>query len=192
MRSNHSAIKNAVIFCLTILSATAFFFLIKGWANGSFRSIQSLRLYIASFGMWAPLILMLIQLFLTILPICTSFTGCIVGAALFGAAGGFWINYIGICAGSIIAYALAKRFGAQLVNSMLSMKKYESVIEKCNRSKYYPKFLFLAILLPMAPDNFLCYFSGLINMPAKLFSAIIIAAKPWCILFYSIFFAHFI
>ena len=192
MKSKHSAIKSAIVFCLIVLAAISAFVLIKGWVNGSFRSIETLRLYIASFGMWAPVILMLIQLFLTILPICTSFTGCVVGAALFGAAGGFWINYIGICAGSIIAYALAKRFGAQLVNSMLSMKKYEAVIEKCNRSKYYPKFLFFAILLPMAPDNFLCYFSGLIKMPKKLFSAIILAAKPWCILFYSIFFANFI
>ena len=192
MKSNRSIIKNIIIFCLAALFATTLFFLIKGWMNGSFRSIETLRLYIASFRMWAPLILLLIQLFLTILPVCTSFTGCVVGATLFGAAGGFWINYIGICAGSIIAYALAKRFGAQLVNSMLSMKKYDDVIEKCNRSKYYPKFLFFAILLPMAPDNFLCYFSGLIKMPKKLFSAIILAAKPWCILFYSIFFARFI
>ena len=192
MKSNHSAIKSAIVFCLTTLVAISAFVLIKGWASGSFRSMQTLRQYVASYGMWAPAILLLIQLFLTILPVCTSFTGCVVGAALFGAAGGFWINYIGICAGSIIAYALAKRFGAQLVNSMLSMKKYDDVIEKCNRSKYYPKFLFFAILLPMAPDNFLCYFSGLIKMPKKLFSAIILAAKPWCILFYSIFFARFI
>ena len=192
MKSNRSFVKTASAICLTVLLSISFFFLIKGWINGSFNSIETLRLYIASFGMWAPLILMLIQLFLTILPICTSFTGCVVGAALFGAAGGFWINYLGICAGSIIAYSLAKRYGAKLVNSMLSMEKYESVIKKCKRSKYYPRFLFFAILLPMAPDNFLCYFSGLIKMPKKLFSAIILAAKPWCILFYSIFFARFI
>ena len=126
------------------------------------------------------------------MPICPSFMGCVVGAALFGPAGGYWTNYIGICAGSIAAYALAKRFGIQLVNKMIPMQKYQSYIEKINRSKSYPRFLFFAILLPLAPDNFLCYFSGLLNMPAKKFVTIIIAAKPWCILFYSIFFAYFL
>lgn len=146
----------------------------------------------SSYGVWSPLVLLLIQLFLTILPVCTSFTGCVVGSALFGAFGGFWTNYIGISVGSILAYLLAKHFGVQLVNKMLPMHKYENYMAKIKCSKNYPKFLFLAILLPMAPDNFLCYFSGLVGMPAGKFVAIILAAKPWCILFYSIFFAYFI
>ena len=192
MKSKETIIKTTVIVCLTILLTTSAFFLIKGWIGGHFQSMDTLRIYIASFGAWAPVVLTLIQLCLTILPVCTSFTGCVVGAALFGAAGGFWTNYIGISAGSIVAYVLAKRFGVQLVNKMIPMQKYESYIEKINRSKSYPKLLFLAILLPMAPDNFLCYFSGLVNMPARKFITIIITAKPWCILFYSVFFAYFI
>lgn len=192
MKSKETTIKTIVIVCLIFLVAISAGFLINGWVGGHFHSMDSLRIYIASFGMWAPIVLMLIQLFLTILPICTSFTGCIVGAALFGAAGGFWTNYIGISVGSVVAYTLAKQFGAPLVNKMLPMQKYEAYMEKINKSKSYPRLLFLAILLPMAPDNFLCYFSGLMNMPAKRFITIIITAKPWCILFYSIFFAYFL
>jgi len=192
MKSKETFIKTTVIACLSMLLAISAYFLIKGWAAGCFRSMDSLRVYIASFGVWAPVVLILIQLFLTILPVCTSFTGCVVGAALLGASGGFWTNYIGISIGSIVAYTLAKHFGIQLVSKMISMEKYESYIEKINRSKSYPRLLFLAILLPMAPDNFLCYFSGLVNMPTKKFVTIIITAKPWCILFYSIFFAYFL
>ena len=192
MKSKETIIKTTVIVCLTILLTTSAFFLIKGWIGGHFQSMDTLRIYIASFGAWAPVVLTLIQLCLTILPVCTSFTDCVVGAALFGAAGGFWTNYIGISAGSIVAYVLAKRFGVQLVNKMIPMQKYESYIEKINRSKSYQKMLFLSIFLPMAPDNFLCYYSGLVNMPAKKFVTIILTAKPWCILFYSIFFAYFL
>lgn len=79
-----------------------------------------------------------------------------------------------------------------MVEKMVDLEKYEAYMEKVNRSKSYPKLLFLAILLPLAPDNFLCYFSGLVNLSPKKFTAIILAAKPWCILIYSIFFAHFI
>ena len=192
MKSKETIIKTAAIILLAALIGTAAFVLIKGWLGGHFNSVDTLRVYIASYGIWAPLILTLIQLLLAVLPICPSFTGCVVGAALFGAAGGFWTNYIGISAGSIAAYALAKRYGIQLVNKMLPMQKYEAYIDKINRSKSYPKLLFLAILLPMAPDNFLCYFSGLVNMPVRKFVTIIVTAKPWCILFYSIFFAYFL
>ena len=75
---------------------------------------------------------------------------------------------------------------------MVDLEKYETYIKKMNLSKSYPRLLFLAILLPMAPDNFLCYFSGLVNLSPKKFATIILAAKPWCILVYSIFFAYFI
>lgn len=192
MKTKETMIRSASILCLAFLLAISGCILINGWLRGSFHNIDTLRIYVDSFGFWAPLVLTLIQLFLTILPVCTSFTGCVVGAALFGAVKGFLINYIGICIGSLAAYALAKELGIQMVNKMISMEKYDSYIKKVHQSKSYPKFLFLAILLPMAPDNFLCYFSGLIHMPAKKFAAIIFSAKPWCILFYSIFFAYFI
>ena len=192
MKTKESLIKNAATLCLVALLAFSAVILLKGWISGSFRSIDSLRVYVASFGIWAPVVLTLIQLFLTILPVCTSFAGCVVGAALFGAVGGYWINYIGICAGSLVAYTLARRFGIRMVEKMVDLEKYETYIKKMNRSKSYPRLLFLAILLPMAPDNFLCYFSGLVNLSPKKFTTIILAAKPWCILVYSIFFAYFI
>ena len=192
MRAKETLIKLFSIVSLCVLLILSGFILVHGWISGSFHSMESLREYVASFGVWAPVVLTLIQLFLTILPVCTSFTGCIVGAALFGAVGGFWTNYIGISLGSIVAYTPARKLGTQMVSKMVDMGKYESYIEKINRSRSYPKLLFLAILLPMAPDNFLCYFSGLVNMPTKRFVAIILAAKPWCILFYSLFFAYFI
>ena len=192
MKSKETAIKHIVILCLCALLVISCFFLLKGWYDGHFNSIDSLRSYVASFGIWAPIILTLIQMMQVILPVLPGFMGCIVGATLFGATGGFWINYIGISTGSIIAYWLAKCFGVQLVNKMISLKKYDSYIERINRSKSYPTVLFLSILLPLAPDDFLCYFSGLINMSARKFITIIILGKPWCILFYSIFFSYFI
>lgn len=192
MKSKESLIKTATIIAFAALMAVSATILIYGWIGGHFNSIDTLRAYVDSFGIWGPLILALIQMLQVILPVLPGFMGCIVGAALFGAAGGFWVNYIGISAGSIIAYWLAKRYGVQLVNKMMPMKKYEKYIDRINRSKSYPVVLFLSILLPLAPDDFLCYFSGLINMSSRRFVTIIILGKPWCILFYSIFFAYFL
>lgn len=190
MRSKEKLVKKSTVASLIVLFAASGYFFISGWSGGHFKSTEALRDYVASFGVWAPLILTLLQLCLAVLPVCPSFMGYVAGAALFGMAGGFWTNYIGICAGSIIDYVLARRFGIEFVNKMIPMHKYTSYIERINKSKSYPKLLFLAILLPLAPDNFLCYFSGLIKMPAKKFVAIILLAKPWCILVYSIFFTN--
>ena len=127
-----------------------------------------------------------------VIPILPGFLGCIVGGALFGWLGGFVVNYIGISAGSIAAYYLARRYGIKLVSKLINMDKYQDYIEKINKSKSYTVLLFLSILLPLAPDDFLCYFSGLINMSPKKYNTIILVAKPWCILVYSVFFAYYI
>lgn len=192
MKTKESIIKIIVVTGLTALMATSIVILIIGWRNGHFDSVDSLRTYIESFGVWAPLILTLIQALQVILPVIPGFMGCIVGGALFGAAGGFWINYIGISAGSIAAFWLARCFGVRLVNKMISLNKYESYLKRLNWSKGYTTILFFSILLPLAPDDFFCYLSGLIDMSPRKFTAIILIAKPWCILFYSIFFAYFI
>ncbi len=185
-------IKNLVTWMLVLLLALSAVFVGKAWAGGHFKSMDTLRAYLESYGVWGPAVLTLIQALQVVLPVLPGFLGCIVGAALFGAAGGFWVNYIGISAGSIIAYWLARRFGIGLVQKMVPMEKYERCVRWVNQKKSYSLVLFLAILLPLAPDDFLCYFSGLTAMSARKFTWIILLGKPWCILFYSIFFAHLI
>lgn len=190
MKSKESIIKILSVVCLCILLALSLFVVIYGLIGGHFESSESLRAYVSSFGMWAPIVLTLIQFLQVILPVLPGFLGCVVGAGLFGALGGFLVNFIGIGGGSIAAYFLARKYGIALVNKMISMKKYENYIEKIKKSKSYTVLLFLSILLPLAPDDFLCYFSGLIDMPPKKFITIVILSKPWCILLYSIVFAE--
>ena len=105
---------------------------------------------------------------------------------MFGTWTGFWCNYIGISLGSIIAYFLARKYGIGIVLAMFSEKLYNKWAKRIEKSRSYDVFLFIATVLPMFPDDFLCYFSGLIKMNAKKFIWIIILGKPWCILAYSI------
>ncbi len=190
--SRESTVRNFLIVVFCILLAISVYVLVKGFIGDHFSSVETLRDYIESYGIWAPLILLLIQALQVVLPVLPGFMGCVVGAILFGWFGGFLVNFIGISLGSIAAYWLARHYGIKLVSKMVSLKKYESYMDRMNNSKRYPVVLFLSILLPLAPDDFLCYFSGLMKMSAKKFTLIIIAAKPWCILFYSLFFDYFI
>lgn len=183
-------LKNILTVTLVLLLLLSGLFMIKGYFEGHFSSEERLQTYLASFGLLAPLILTMIQAMQVILPVLPGFLGCIVGAGLFGVVGSFWCNYIGISAGSIIAFFLARRFGVELVKHMVSMEKYSSWTDWVNKRKSYAVVLFLAILLPLAPDDFLCYFSGLTGMSAKRFIWIIVLGKPWCILAYCICFAY--
>ncbi len=176
----------AVLLAILLLFCAAF--LLKAWKDGHFSSVQDFQGYVSSFGVLAPLILTLIQALQVVIPVLPGFLGCFVGAALFGRWGGFWCNYIGISAGSILAFWLARRYGTALVKRMVSGKTYDRYAEKIRkREGGYTLLLFLSILLPLAPDDYLCYFSGLTDMSSRKFISIIVAAKPWCILFYSFF-----
>ncbi len=161
-------------------------FLIKMFFNQRISSVEDLQNYMKTFGVFGPLVLTFIQALQVVIPVLPGYLGCAAGAVAFGSATGFWCNYIGISAGSIIAYFLAKRYGMDIVLAMFPKKQYDRWSARIEQSRSYPWFLFIATLLPLFPDDFLCYFSGLLKMNARKFIWIIILGKPWCILAYSI------
>lgn len=163
--------------------------LFKAYLDGKFDSVKTLQQYISGFGILAPFILTMIQAAQVVLPVLPGFLGCAAGAVLFGWAGGFWCNYIGISAGSVIAFLLAKRYGRALVGRMFPGKQYERWSAWAAQSRCYALVLFAAMILPLFPDDFFCYFTGITKMSARRFITIIILGKPWCILAYSIFFS---
>ena len=121
-----------------------------------------------------------------VLPILPGLAGCVAGALMFGCMGGFWCNYIGISAGSIIAFLLARRYGSGLVKRMFPGEKYDKWANWAGNSKFYTVILFLGMVLPLFPDDYFCYFTGITKMSTRKFVAIIVLGKPWCILAYCI------
>lgn len=174
----------SAVFCILIVAV-----IIKAYMEGKFESVETLQAYIKGYGILAPVILIVIQAMQVIVPILPGFLGCAVGAVLFGSMGGFWCNYIGISAGSIIAFLLAKKYGIKLVEKLFPKDQYEKYSGWAGKSRSYVAFLFLGMALPLFPDDFFCYFSGLTKMRAEKFAAIIVLGKPWCILAYSLAFA---
>ena len=181
--------KNIISAILILLILFMLAFLIKAYFDGHFNSKESLQDYIKGFGVFAPLVLTVIQAVQVVIPILPGFFGCAVGAVLFGTTGGFICNYVGISLGSVIAFFLSRKFGVSLIKIMFSEGKYEKWSAITDKWKSFPTFMFIATLLPLSPDDFLCYFSGLTKMSAKKFIWIIVLGKPWCILVYSILFA---
>lgn len=176
------------IFLLVCLAFCALLF--KAYLDGKFDSVDTLQKYIAGFGLMAPVILTAIQAAQVVLPILPGFLGCVVGAVMFGCMGGFWCNYIGISVGSIIAFLLARRYGQGLVSRMFPGKRYEKWADWAAKSKSYTGILFLGMVLPLFPDDYFCYFTGVTNMSVRKFVTIIVLGKPWCIFVYSLIFSN--
>lgn len=162
--------------------------LFKAYLDSRFDSVETLQQYISEFGMLAPIALTALQAAQVVFPVLPGFLGCVAGAVLFGWAGGFWCSYIGISAGSVIAFLLAKKYGSALVGRMFPGKRYEKWSAWAAESKSYTAFLLFIMVLPLFPDDFFCYFTGITKMSIRKFVTIIMVGKPWCILGYCLFF----
>ncbi len=186
MKNRYMKIASAVIiiFCIAVTG-----FLVKAYFDGEFNSVETLQAYIKRFGVFAPVMLTVIQAAQVVVPILPGFLGCSVGAVMFGCIGGFCCNYIGIVAGSLAAFVLARKFGIKLVESIFPKDKIKKWAEKIGKSKSFTAFLLAAMILPLFPDDFFCYFTGLTKMRSKRFLWIILLGKPWCIMAYSIAFS---
>lgn len=160
-------------------------FVAYGIATGIFRSQEAMAEFLKPLGFWAPLLFVAIQAIQVVLPIMPGAIGCLVGVLIWGPVGGFALNYIGICIGSIAAFLLAKRYGQPLVKSIASEKLYNKYIRWLEKGKKFDICFAAAIFFPVAPDDFLCYLAGLTRMSLKKFTAIILLGKPASIALYS-------
>lgn len=176
-------IASALLILLLLFFVLVF---MKAFYDGEFSSVETFHQYICKYGSFGPLLLTAFQAIQVIIPILPGFLGCIAGSVMFGPAVGFWCNYIGIGGGSIIAFLLARRFGMPLVEALFPPGKYHKWDRWISKSKSYTAFLFMAMLLPLFPDDYLCYLTGVSKMATRKFVWIIILGKPWCILAYSL------
>ena len=160
--------------------------LVKAYFNGEFRSVDALQKHIGKYGAFGPVFLTVFQAIQVVIPVLPGLLGCAAGSVMFGPAVGFWCNYIGIGGGSIIAFLLARKYGAPLLDVLFPSGKYNKWSAWASRSKSYTCFLLLAMLLPLFPDDYLCYLTGTSKMTVKKYIWIIILGKPWCILAYSL------
>lgn len=163
--------------------------IVRGYTEGCFSSPAAFMDYIDGYGIMGPVVLTMIQMFQVVVPVVPGMVGCAAGAILYGCIGGFLCNYIGISAGSILAFWLARKYGVEFVIKVTGEKAYHKYAGWVQKQKSYTWIFALMILLPLAPDDFFCYFTGLTKMSSKKFILIILAMKPWLIMIYSLVFS---
>ena len=157
-----------------------------GWKAGLFTSPEAMEAFVAGLGAAGILVFVLFQAVQVVLPVLPGSLGCLVGVMMYGAWGGFALNYIGICAGSLLAFGIAKACGRPLMHRVFSEKLIAKYDHWTGEGSPFAKLLAVAIAMPVAPDDFLCYLAGTTKMKWKVFTAIILLCKPFGIAAYSL------
>lgn len=144
--------------CLDIV-ALVFFILSATGIISKLTSIDALRDYIASFGATAVLIFILFQfLQVVVLPIPGS-VSVGVGVALFGPLRCSVFSFIGIFSGSVVAFAIGRWIGYKAVCWIVGKEDLDKWLAKVKGKDYL--LLSIMFLLPLFPDDILCFVAGL-------------------------------
>ena len=167
-------------FSLCVLGA------VWGWRTGVLTSPERLQALVSSFGMAGVLLFTVFQAVQVVVPILPGGLGCLAGVLLFGPVWGFAYNYVGICAGSLLAFGVARNCGKPLLSLLFSEKTIEKYSRWSEERDRFARLFALAIFLPVAPDDFLCYLAGTTDMTWRRYTAIILLGKPFAIALYSL------
>lgn len=170
-----------------VLVALLILIVFRAWRAGVFTSLDKMEAYIGRFGIWSPFVFIIYQIMqIVVIPFIPGGVTTTAGVVMFGPVEGLILNYIGICLGSIAAFALAKRYGRHLVLRFVDKKKYDKYEERLSQGKKFETFFAICIFLPFAPDDLLCFLAGLTEMSYKKFITIILLGKLPVIIGYSI------
>lgn len=141
-----------------------------------FSSVTALRDYILSTGNKGIFVYILIQfLQVVFLPIPASII-CIAGSLIYGGLLGAVYCSIGVLLGSYISYWLGRVFGYKLVTWIVGRENTEKYSDYLRKRGGF--FLSLAFLLPMFPDDILCFIAGVTKMSFRKFFWITLTTRP--------------
>lgn len=173
MQAFHRLILCTLI-CLDIV-ALIFFILSATGIISKLTSIEALRDYIASFGATAVFIFILFQfLQVVVLPIPGS-VSVGVGVALFGPLRCSVFSFIGIFTGSVVAFAIGRWIGYKAVCWIVGKDDLDKWLEKVKGKDYL--LLSIMFLLPLFPDDILCFVAGLSSITWTYFIIMIVITR---------------
>ena len=159
---------------------------IAGWKAGLFKSAEKMSGFVSGFGKAGILVFIAFQAVQVVVPVLPGNLGCLAGVMMYGAGWGFVYNYIGICLGSMAAFGIAKMYGRPLIDRLFSEKLIAKYEHWTGEGSPFARLFAIAIFLPVAPDDFLCYLAGTTSMSWKRFIIIILLGKPAALALYSL------
>lgn len=140
-----------------------------------FQSPDRYKEYLESAGGWMPLLYIVLQyLQVVVLPI-PGFVSTVAGVALFGPTKAMLCSLVGIILGSLTAFIIGRKIGYKAVAWMVGKEDLDKWLKKV---KGKDNFILTAMfMLPLFPDDMLCFVAGLSSMTWQYFVVMIVFAR---------------
>ena len=119
------------------------------------------------FGMWGPLIIIVLMILHSFVPIPAEVLALAAGA-VFGTLAGAFIIWVGAMLGAVLSYWLAYRFGEIGLRKVLSEKRLKTLDHWSSTPK--PIAMLVARFIPMIAFNLINYAAGLARIPFVMFA----------------------
>ena len=128
----------------------------------SMLDLDSLKEYILSFGVWAPIISFILMILQSIAAPLPAFLITFANAALFGWLKGAILSWSSAMVGAAVCFFIAKYLGRDVVEKLTSKFAIESVDSFFD--KYGKHTILIARLLPFMSFDLVSYAAGLTSM----------------------------
>jgi uncharacterized membrane protein YdjX (TVP38/TMEM64 family) len=143
--------------------------------------IDQVRANVDQFGIWAPLIVLLLRLTSIVIPALPGTAYSILAGTLFGFVEGLVVIAIADFIACMTNFLIAKRYGRDLVQHLVG-QRFMGKVDRLSRRYLEGNFFLLTGVLMTGVFDFVCYAVGLTRMPWRSFtgalSLSIVIAKP--------------
>lgn len=162
-------------FCLLGLLAVYF-----AWRHGAalYRLCSNQEMLQSSLqllGIWAPLGFVLLTAAQVIIAPIPAVALSLAGGYVFGLLPGFALSVAGLLVGSMLAFVLARRFGQPLVLRLIGVDTYRRLEPMLQGRGLW--IVALVFLLPLMPDDALCFLAALTPMRARVFAILVLTCR---------------
>lgn len=159
-----------LLFCLILI----FIFQKTGFFE-VFQNAEKLQAYLEKAGVWMPFLYIVLQFLQVIILPIPSIVSTAAGVTLFGAFRTMIYSLIGILLGSFVAFFIGRKLGHRAVSWMIGE---ENLIKWQKKLKGKDNlFLTIMFVLPLFPDDILCFVAGLSSMSTRYFVWMIIISR---------------
>jgi uncharacterized membrane protein YdjX (TVP38/TMEM64 family) len=139
-----------------------------------FHSVEDLREFILSFGIWSPVVFFLLQVLQVVLAPIPGGAVVVAGGYIFGTITGLLLCLGGALVGSVIVFLLGRHWGRPLVIKLVGQKLFDKYIGLFDKNGLL---LFIIFLLPYLPDDAVCALAGLSKISLRRFILLVIVGR---------------
>jgi len=164
-RNKQSKLKSKLV-SVAIIMVIGLFYFIFAKSIFSMFSIEEIQLFVNSFGIWAPLIYIILLGLAVVISHIPNIPLAIAAGILFGPVKGGIYTVIGGLIGAIICFYLARTIAKDYAVRLLG--KNFIFCDKCNDT-YIAFIIFFSRLFPIFQFDIISYGAGITNISLKRF-----------------------